>query len=141
MSFNSRNLPFVSSLVPFEQALPDHIRRRALQRDQALLDPLGQSARRLVGWRRQNQRDGFGEVSDRLIALFEKPGIDAGAFDRTFTQQPRRNRLARPASRQEIRRPCGVRRRRRPEIAFERNELRAGRRGGVEVEVELASLS
>ena len=87
--------------------------RQAAQRQQALLDPLGQAEVARARRRRQHVRDGLGEVADRLVALVEQPVGDAGALAGDRAQQrrsappgaacrrrgstpPRRRRAARP---------------------------------------------
>ena len=54
----------------------------AAQRQQALLDPLGEADVAGPLGRRQHVRDRLGEVADRLVALVEQPVVDAGAAAR-----------------------------------------------------------
>src|SRR5579883_665703 len=58
-------------------------------REQALLDPPVQRLIARMRGRREQQRDQFGEVSDRVVALGEKPVRHAGLFDGPLRQLAR----------------------------------------------------
>ena len=87
--------------------------REAAQRQQALLDPLGEAEVARRARRRQHVRDGLGEVADRLVAGVEEPVVDAGARG---TRAPTARRSARPgaACRRRGSRPPRRRRAARP---------------------------
>ena len=79
--------------------------REAAQRQQAVLDPLGQAEVAALRGRRQDQGDGLGEIADGLIAGVEQPVVDAGLAARRRPQHGARDDLARLAAGEEIDRP------------------------------------
>ncbi len=107
--------------------------REAAQRQQPLLDPLGEAEVARARRRRQHVRDGLGEVADRLVAGVEQPVVDAGAAARGRPQDGVRHHLAGLAAGEEVHRPRGVARRRFGEVALQRVDL--GERRGAAVEL------
>ena len=107
------------------------------QRQQALLDPVvqGQVARRLRG--RQQQRDGFGEIADGVVALAEEPFGDAGFLDGPLRQLARFQQTLGAAADQECGSPGGIGRRHARKVARERIDLLVGPGGFVEGGIQL----
>ena len=106
------------------------------QGQQALFDPVVQRQRAGGGGRRQEQRDGFGEVADGVVALVEQPVRDAGLFDGPLRELARFQEALGTAADQEVDGPGGVLGLGGGEVALEGLDLVVGLGGLVERGVE-----
>ena len=112
------------------------LRRIATQGQQALLDPNGEADIAALRSRRQHMSDRLGQIADSLIALLEQPVIDAGTLTGERSQHPRRHRLTRFSSRQEVHRPGRIGRLSNGEVALQCIDLGRGGRAGIEFRIE-----
>ena len=109
------------------------LRAQPLQRQQALLHPMGQARVAAAGRGRQHMGDGFGQVAHGLVALVEQPVVDAGHGAGRLAQQRRGHHLARLAAGQEVHGPGRVLGRRLGEVVHHGRHLGRGGRAGVQL--------
>ena len=106
------------------------------QRQQLLLNPQRQTQRVLASRWRQQQGDGFGQVTDGVIAFFKQPLGQPGVFLRQLAQYFGGHQLARFAARQKVHRPGCVSGRGALQIALQCGLFGQAGGGGVQFAVQ-----
>ena len=99
------------------------------KRQQVLFNELRERRWRGMSIGREQQREGFGEIADVLVALINQPHGKLCHFGCALAQMGRFYGTLQPPAREKPQRPGGVGGRRIPKVALERRELlrRAGR--------------
>ena len=110
--------------------------RQRRQRQQTLLDPFVKRHVGDAGRRREQMRDGFGEIADSVVALFEQPHGNARSIRREGAQLRRGDRLAGALAAEEEHGPGGIGGRGTRKVVAQRRGLFQRRVRAVEARVQ-----
>ncbi|MNO85073.1 hypothetical protein D3C76_764330 [compost metagenome] len=118
------------------QLLVKRVGGQPAQRQQAIFNPLGQASVTGVVVFGQDQGNGLGQVTHRLVAFFEQPVRQAGQGARQFAQHTGGHQLTWPPASEEVHGPRGVLGRGLGKVLAQGLELGVAGRGRIQAQVQ-----